>query len=215
MLRFLSLLTLVGLLFSNASATALTYKLAPNEKECFYTHVDKQGAKVAFYFAVQSGGSFDIDYKVYGPASQPGKDQVVLEGEKERQGDFVFTANQVGEYRFCFDNSMSTMTDKLVDFEIAVENEPRSQLPQKAGATPEQLGGVEETIVKLSGQVSTLARQQKYFRTRENRNFSTVRSTERRIFNFSLIESGLMVAMAALQVFIVKMFFTGGRKGYV
>jgi len=72
---------------------------------------------------------------------------------------------------------------------------------------------VEETIVKLSGQISTLTRQQKYFRTRENRNFSTVRSTERRIFNFSLIESGLMVAMAALQVFIVKMFFTGGRKG--
>jgi len=61
--------------------------------------------------------------------------------------------------------------------------------------------------------VSTLTRQQKYFRTRENRNFSTVRSTEKRIFNFSLIESGLMVAMAGLQVFIVRQFFTGGRKG--
>ena len=94
-----------------------------------------------------------------------------------------------------------------------VENEVRSSLPQKAGASPEQLSGVEETILKLSGQVSTLVRQQKYFRTRENRNFSTVRSTEGRIFRFSLIESGLMVAMAGLQVFIVKMFFTGGRKG--
>jgi hypothetical protein len=40
-----------------------------------------------------------------------------------------------------------------------------------------------------------------------------VRSTEKRIFNFNLIEGGLMVAMAGLQVFIVKMFFTGGRKG--
>ena len=68
-------------------------------------------------------------------------------------------------------------------------------------------------MVKLSSQISTLTRQQKYFRTRENRNFSTVRSTERRIFNFNLIEGGLMVAMAALQVFVVKMFFTGGRKG--
>ena len=74
---------------------------------------------------------------------------------------------------------------------------------------------MEETILKLSGQVSTLVRQQKYFRTRENRNFSTVRSTEGRIFRFSLLESGLMVAMAALQVFIVKMFFTGGRKGEI
>lgn len=94
-----------------------------------------------------------------------------------------------------------------------MENEYKANLPQKAGASTEQLSGVEETVLKLSSQISTLTRQQKYFRTRENRNFSTVKSTERRIFNFSLIEGGLMVAMAALQVFIVKMFFTGGRKG--
>lgn len=53
------LLSLLGLLTSLASATALTYRLAPNEKECFYTHVDKKDAKIAFYFAVQAGGSFD------------------------------------------------------------------------------------------------------------------------------------------------------------
>ena len=56
MLAFFSLL---GLLVSYVSATALTYKLAPNERECFYTYVDKKDAKIAFYFAVQSGGSFD------------------------------------------------------------------------------------------------------------------------------------------------------------
>lgn len=94
-----------------------------------------------------------------------------------------------------------------------MEEEKRAELPQKAGASADQLSGVEETVLKLSGQISTLTRQQKYFRTRENRNFSTVRSTEKRIFNFSMLEGGLMVTMAGLQVFIVKMFFTGGRKG--
>lgn len=59
MLVLYSLLTLLGTLSSFATATALTYKLTPNEKECFYTHVAKEGSKVAFYFAVQSGGSFD------------------------------------------------------------------------------------------------------------------------------------------------------------
>ena len=59
MLALLSLLSLLGYLTTTISATALTYKLFPNEKECFYTHVAKQNAKVAFYFAVQSGGSFD------------------------------------------------------------------------------------------------------------------------------------------------------------
>ncbi|KAK4621896.1 hypothetical protein CLAFUW4_06661 [Fulvia fulva] len=210
-----SLLALLGLLTACTNATALTYKMHPNEKECFYANVDKAGSKIAFYFAVQSGGDFDIDYHVYGPGKEPGKEKIVLSGMKERQGDYVFTAEQTGEYRFCFDNSMSTFADKIVDFEISVENEPRANLPQKAGASTEQLGEVEETLLKMSGQVSTLTRQQKYFRTRENRNFSTVRSTEKRIFNLNLMEGGLMVAMAGLQVFIVKMFFTGGRKGYV
>lgn len=36
------------------SATALTYKLSPNEKACFFANVDTQPAKVAFYFAVRA-----------------------------------------------------------------------------------------------------------------------------------------------------------------
>lgn len=45
---------------------------------------------------------------------------MILDGAKERQADFVFTANVVGEYRFCFNNEMSTFAEKMVDFEIAV-----------------------------------------------------------------------------------------------
>lgn len=88
-----------------------------------------------------------------------------------------------------------------------MENEARASIPAKQGTSPEQTSALEESIFKLSGQLSTITRNQKYFRTRENRNFSTVRSTERRIFNFSVIESLLMMCMAGLQVFIVRFFF--------
>lgn len=64
---------------------------------------------------VQTGGSFDVDYSVVGP-----NEKTIMEGSKERQGDFVFTASDVGEYRFCFNNEMSTFAEKMVDFEIAV-----------------------------------------------------------------------------------------------
>jgi hypothetical protein len=131
----------------------------------------------------------------------------MLQGEKERQGDFVFTAQDAGEYKFCFNNEMSTFADKTVDFEIAVENEARVDLPAKQGSDPQLTSALEESLFKLSGQLSTITRNQKYFRTRENRNFSTVRSTESRIFNFSLIQCCLVVAMGALQVFIVRFFF--------
>jgi hypothetical protein len=159
---------------------------------------------------VQSGGSFDVDYKVTGP-----NEKVILDGSKERQGDFVFTANDIGEYSFCFSNDMSTFAEKMVDFEIAIENEAKAELPSKQGTSPEHLSSLEESLFKLSGQLSTIARNQKYFRTRENRNFSTVRSTESRIFNFSVIESLMMVTMSCLQVFVVRFFFQGARKGEI
>lgn len=102
----------------------------------------------------------------------------------------------------------------MIDVEVTVENEVRSAaIPSKQGSSPEQTSQLEESVLKLGGQLSTITRQQKYFRTRENRNSSTVRSTEKRIWNFSLMESGLMLAMAGLQVFVVRMFFQGGRKG--
>ncbi|KAI1332088.1 emp24/gp25L/p24 family/GOLD-domain-containing protein [Xylariaceae sp. FL0255] len=201
---------LLAWLISLASATALTYKIQANEKACFYAAPQKAGQKMAFYFAVQSGGSFDVNYQVTGPSNK-----IVLEGEKERQGDFVFTAQEVGEYKFCFDNDMSTYSEKFVDFEIAVEDEVRAQIPAKQGSSPEQHSALEESIYKISGQLSTIVRNQKYFRTRENRNFSTVRSTESRIVNFSLVQIVMVIAMGGLQVFIVRFFFQGARKGYV
>ena len=66
---------------------------------------------------MQSGGSFDVDYSVTGPG-----DKIIMEDTKERQLDSVFTAKDVGEYRFCFNNEMSTFAEKMVDFEIAVRS---------------------------------------------------------------------------------------------
>ncbi|KAI1814772.1 SKIP/SNW domain-containing protein [Poronia punctata] len=197
---------LLAWLVSLVSATALTYKLQANEKACFYAEPHKAGQKIAFYFAVQAGGSFDVDYVVTGPS-----DRIILDGEKERQGDFVFTANEMGAYKFCFNNEMSTYSDKFVDFEIAVEDEVRAQLPAKPGSSPEQTSALEESIYKISGLLSTITRNQKYFRTRENRNFSTVRSTESRIVNFSFIQIAMVIAMGGLQVFIVRFFFQERR----
>jgi hypothetical protein len=75
---------------------------------------------------VQAGGAFDIDYVVTDPM-----DRIILEGERERQGDYIFTANSAGEFSFCFSNEMSSVSEKLVDFDIMVESEPRQgQAPE-------------------------------------------------------------------------------------
>lgn len=141
---------------------------------------------------MQSGGSFDIDFDVKDP-----NDKIVLDGQRERQGDYVLTANHVGEYAFCFENDMSTLTEKLVDFDIMVESEPRREAPAKPGQIAEHTSALEESVFRLNGMLMNIKRTQKQsvsgacsqlnylihsilsFHTRENRGFSIVKSTQK------------------------------------
>ncbi len=167
----LTLLSLATAVYS----TALTTVLTPNERLCFYADVDKAGEKIGvrplyhppslfaskcflpqFYFAVQSGGSFDIDFDIKDP-----NEKLLLDGQRERQGDYVLTANTIGEYTFCFENDMSTLTDKLVDFDIMVESEPRREAPAKPGQIQEQTDALQESIYRLNSQLMSIKRTQK------------------------------------------------------
>ncbi|PVG02459.1 hypothetical protein CPB86DRAFT_751108 [Serendipita vermifera] len=189
-------------------ASALTTAIGPGARLCFYAEVDKPKEKIGFYFAVQSGGSFDINFDVKDP-----RDVIILDGERERQGDYILTANHVGEYAFCFENDMSTLTEKLVDFDIMVESEPRKETPGKPSQLSEHTSALEESIFKLRGMLDNIERSQKYFHTRENRGFSIVKSTHDRIFWYSFLECLGIVGMACAQVYILQTFFNQtGRK---
>ncbi|TFY74359.1 hypothetical protein EWM64_g9653 [Hericium alpestre] len=177
------LLSVLALAFLTLSVrgVALTSAISPNERLCFYAEVDKAGEKIGFYYAVQSGGSFDIDFEVKDP-----NDKVLLDGTRERQGDYVLTANTVGEYAFCFENDMSTLTEKLIEFDIMVESEPRRDAPAKPGQISEHTSALEESIFRLNGMLMNIKRTQKYFHTQENRGFSIVKSTQKCILHLHM-----------------------------
>ncbi|KAG6841169.1 hypothetical protein C0991_001297 [Blastosporella zonata] len=141
---------------NTAYSAALTTLIGANERLCFYADVDKAGEKIGFYFAVQSGGSFDIDFDIKDP-----NEKLLLSGERERQGDYVLTANTVGEYAFCFENDISTLTGKLVDFDIMVESEPRREAPAKPGQISEQTSALEESVFRLNNMLMGIKRLQK------------------------------------------------------
>ncbi|KAI8867131.1 hypothetical protein GQ42DRAFT_105428, partial [Ramicandelaber brevisporus] len=190
----------------------LTYLVAAHERACFYTQNEIEGKKIAFYFAVQSGGNFDIDYTIKDP-----QDQIVLSGEAERQLDIVFSANKVGEYSFCFSNSMSTFVDKLVDFDITIEDEKPIQehgmaAPDKGkSTTTEKTNKMTMTLDYISDGLSHIDRNLKFFRTRENRNMATVESTAERVFWFALAEAAGVIVIALIQVYGVRSLFNTRR----
>ncbi|CCU97975.1 unnamed protein product [Malassezia sympodialis ATCC 42132] len=154
-------------------AAALSTRVPSQKEACFYTWVDQQYEKVGFYFAVQEGGNFDIDYSVVSPS-----ERIILEGTKSSQEDFVFTGNEMGEYRFCFHNQHSSHGEKLIDFDITVESEPRLELPlSKAKLLREQSTPVEDSMSNIDSDLTAIERTLRYFRMRENQGYSLVELT--------------------------------------
>lgn len=198
-----------------ASASALTFALGAQETQCYYILIEKPKTSISYYFAVQSGGAFDIDYTIKNP-----RGEVIDLGEKKRQGEFVILADITGEYEVCFANGMSTFAEKVIDFEITfAENDHtdfRANLPDQPNAKPLQhVGNMLSTVEKIDEQLDNLQRTLQYYKTRNNRNHATVKSTESRIYYFSIFEVLLMVGMAFLQITVVQLFFRGARKQLV
>lgn len=63
----------------------------------------------------------DIDVRIVGPDGK-----VIYQGERETSGKYTFAAHLPGKYTYCFSNQMSTMTPKVVMFDMEVGDAPKA-----------------------------------------------------------------------------------------
>lgn len=107
---------------------------------CLLTLHWKSVISVALTFEIAEGGFLDIDVRIIGP---DGKN--IYQGERETSGKYGFAAHTSGVYTYCFSNKMSTMTPKVVMFNMAVGESPKTE--SQDGETANKL---EEMIRDLS-----------------------------------------------------------------
>merc|ERR1712018_703655 len=103
---------LIGLVACLAHAHAYFVSIDAHAEECFYEKADS-GNTLGLMFEVAEGGFLDIDVKITAPNGQS-----LHTVERESSGKFNFNAREAGVYSFCFSNKMSTMTPKIVMFNI-------------------------------------------------------------------------------------------------
>ena len=183
-------------------SNALSVIIPANSNFCFNVNSNKKGQRLSFAFAVEAGGAYDIDYQIIDPELK-----VVESGSKQKHADLVLEAG-VGEYAFCFSNAMSTFSEKVVDFDIFLEE---TEVPLKP-ATDTGIAGLDDSLRRIINSTNTIIRMQKYFMARELRNMVTAKSTDSRIFWFNIVGCTVLVGMSCLQVFIVRAFFRSDKK---
>ncbi|XP_039298148.1 transmembrane emp24 domain-containing protein [Nilaparvata lugens] len=95
-------------------------------EECFFERAE-MGTKLGLMFEISEGGFLDIDFKILGPDNN-----IIHKGERETSGKYTFAANANGIYTYCFSNKMSTMTPKVVMFNMDV-GEARKEETKEEG----------------------------------------------------------------------------------
>jgi len=175
--------------------------VGPNVEECFMEDV-KRGEKVLGSFNVAKGGSLDINIKVYNPDNT-----IVYEQERQIEGSFSFVAVQQGIFKFCFGNTMSTVTSKAVSFNIYAG----LSLTSHGVAKSEHFTPLENSVLVLSEGLNSVHNEQKYITTRERLSGAALESTYSRVMWVHLFEALVVSVMAGWEVFYLKRLFEKKR----
>ncbi|KAF5280726.1 hypothetical protein FQA39_LY18009 [Lamprigera yunnana] len=166
-------------------------------EECFFDKVE-DGTKMSLVFEIAEGGFLDIDVRIVGPDGK-----VIHTGQRETSGKYTFAAHAPGVYTYCFSNKMSTMTPKVVMFNMQI-GEPTKHETGKDGESTTKL---EDMIRELSGALTGVKHEQEYMQVRDRIHRSINDSTNTRVVMWSFFEALILVAMTFGQVYYLKRFF--------
>ncbi|KAL6047846.1 Transmembrane emp24 domain-containing protein 2 [Balamuthia mandrillaris] len=183
-------LALVGL------SQALSFSVEPFREQCFYEDVTP-GVSFNVQFQVLQGGAYDIDFTVTDPVGEN-----LFKADRETEGKFAFAANKEGTYSFCFSNRMSTVTSKLVSFQLDV-----GEKEDNDGSKLDMLDPVHRSLEELKRGIQTVKDEQKYMRSRERAHRDTSESTNARVLWWSFFEAAMLVAVSVWQIYQLHKFF--------
>ncbi|XP_050302896.1 transmembrane emp24 domain-containing protein 2 [Anthonomus grandis grandis] len=191
-------LGIICLLFFSYLSGAHSYIVTvdAHAEECFFEKVEA-GTKLGLTFQIAEGGFLDIDVRILGPDGK-----VIYEEERQTSGKYSFAASYPGVYTFCFSNKMSTMTPKVVMFDVAVGEPPKPE-----GAEGHSANKLEEMIRELSASLTAVKQEQEYMQVRDKIHRAINENTNSRVVAWSFFEAIILCAMTVGQVFYLKRFF--------
>lgn len=101
--------------FSQSLDSDFTFTLPAGRKECFFQTM-KKDASLEIEYQVLDGAGLDVDFHLSSPSGS------VLVRDY-RKSDGVHTVEtEDGDYMFCFDNTFSAMSEKIIFFELILDN---------------------------------------------------------------------------------------------
>ncbi|KAF5388397.1 hypothetical protein D9615_000151 [Tricholomella constricta] len=175
-----------------ALVSAHLIEVVAGHKECFFEDLHKHD-KMTVTYQVGGGGQLDIDFWLTDP-------ELRVLGKQIRQttGSLSITAEKDGRHELCFSNQMSTVTDKMVSFNV-------HGVIYVAG--DDIVAPVEREIRSLANGLLAVKDEQEYIVVRERTHRDTAESTNSRVKWWSILQAIVLFSVVGWQIYYLKSFF--------
>ncbi|NXH18633.1 TMED1 protein, partial [Bucco capensis] len=191
----------------------VTFVLPAGRKECFYQGAPANASLEAEYQVI-AGAGLDVDFSLESPSGK-----LLVSEARRSDGAHVVEPTESGDYKLCFDNSFSTISDKLVFFELIFDSiQEEEEEEEEEGdswleaAEPEdmleiKIEDIKESLETMRNRLERSMQLQTLLRAFEARDRNLQENNLGRVNLWSAVNLSLLLLVAVLQVSILKRLF--------
>ncbi|MCJ8743609.1 hypothetical protein PDJAM_G00096090 [Pangasius djambal] len=198
--------------FTQSLDSDFTFTLPPGHKECFYQTM-KKDASLEIEYQVLDGAGLDVDFYLSSPTGH-------ILASDFRKSDGVHTVEtEDGDYMFCFDNTFSAVSEKIIFFELILDNmddgeDPESwkEYVQGADLLDMKLEDIMDTINSVKARLGKSLQIQTVLKAFEARDRNLQESNYERVNIWSFTNMVVMVVVSCVQVYLLRSLFDDKKK---
>ncbi|XP_045505793.1 transmembrane emp24 domain-containing protein 5-like [Colias croceus] len=209
-MRYIFLTTIFSVVF--AYEKDMTFTVQAGKTDCFYHKVLMNEIIDLEYQVIDaSQGELDISFQLADPVGR-----IIVADYKKAENAHRHTSVLEGDYRFCFDNTFSTFSQKTVFFDLMIDTEDSQskdyddkemELGNAAETYVMRVRDISDSVTKLKDNVSTARRLQELLSAHEARDRNLAEDMCDRVLKWSIVQIFLMSVIGVIQVFFVKSLF--------
>jgi p24 family protein gamma-2 len=199
----------------------LNVLIEPGHRECFHQYLTRDLTMETEYQVVQ-GGELDISYWISTPSNR-----VIFTELRKPGGQHQFRTDEIGEYKFCFDNSFSRFARKQVFFFLGTNDkfiDPNFQVQNVFDSINNQIGrdqlgeldnkleSFREAFHRVQVNMEKAQRMQNMFRAYEVIDRNVMEHNYDRVNFWSTLNISLMVLVGIIQVYMIRSLFEDRSK---
>ncbi|XP_045456750.1 transmembrane emp24 domain-containing protein 5-like [Melitaea cinxia] len=210
-MRYIFLTTIFSVVF--AFEKDITFTIQAGKMDCFYQKVSlNEMIDVEYQVIDASHGELDISFQLTDPVGR-----MIVTDYKKPENGHRHKALLEGDYRFCFDNTFSTFSEKTVFFDLMMESEDSNEkdyeddremeLGNDAETYLMRVSDISDSVARIRDNVSAARRLQEFLSAHEARDRNLAEDMCSRVLSRSLLQITVMLVVGITQVYFLKSLF--------